>query len=63
MRGRLKTGTPPRLDGKTIKWDELETQPGDEDPVVFSYMNNEQNVRQIAFWITHTNEQKHDNVR
>jgi len=63
MRGRLKTGTPPRLDGKTIKWDELETQPGDEDPVVFSFMNKAPQVRQIACGITHTNEQTHDIVR
>lgn len=62
-RGRLKTGTPPRLDGKTIDWDRLETQPADEDPVVFSFLNSVPQVRQIACGITHTNERTHDIVR
>ena len=61
--GRLKTGTPPRLDGNTINWDVLETQPGDEDPVVFSFMNKAPQVRQIACGITHTNEKTHAIVR
>ncbi|WP_299505479.1 tRNA uridine-5-carboxymethylaminomethyl(34) synthesis enzyme MnmG [Cypionkella sp.] len=63
VRGRLKTGTPPRLDGDTIAWDQLEMQPGDDDPVVFSFMNKSPQVRQIACAITHTNEQTHDIVR
>lgn len=62
-RGRLKTGTPPRLDGKTINWEVLERQPGDVDPVVFSFMNRAPFARQIACGITHTNEQTHDIVR
>lgn len=62
-RGRLKTGTPPRLDGKTIAWDRLEKQPADEEPVVFSFLNNAPQVRQIACGITHTNERTHDIVR
>lgn len=62
-RGRLKTGTPPRLDGNTIDWDRLEAQPGDEDPVVFSFMNKLPQVRQIACGITHTNTKTHDIVR
>ncbi len=62
-RGRLKTGTPPRLDGKTIDWDRLEKQPADEDPVVFSFLNRGAQVRQIACGITHTNERTHDIVR
>ena len=61
--GRLKTGTPPRLDGRTINWDILENQPGDEDPVVFSFLNRKPLVRQIACGITHTNEQTHDIIR
>ncbi|GLS86254.1 tRNA uridine 5-carboxymethylaminomethyl modification enzyme MnmG [Cypionkella aquatica] len=62
-RGRLKTGTPPRLDGNTINWDLLETQPGDEEPVVFSFLNKVPQVRQISCGITHTNERTHAIVR
>ena len=62
-RGRLKTGTPPALDGKTINWSVLETQPGDEEPVVFSFLNRHPQVRQIACGITHTNEKTHEIVR
>ena len=62
-RGRLKTGTPPRLDGRTINWDVLERQPGDEDPVVFSFLNKTPFARQISCGITHTNERTHDIVR
>jgi tRNA uridine 5-carboxymethylaminomethyl modification enzyme len=62
-RGRLKTGTPPRLDGKTINWSCLESQPGDDDPVMFSFMNRTPAARQISCGITHTNEMTHDIVR
>ncbi|MFN3145088.1 MAG: tRNA uridine-5-carboxymethylaminomethyl(34) synthesis enzyme MnmG [Paracoccaceae bacterium] len=61
--GRLKTGTPPRLDGRTIAWDILESQPGDEDPVLFSFLSNAPFARQIACGITHTNEATHDLIR
>ncbi len=61
--GRLKTGTPPRLDGKTIAWDRLESQPGDDDPTMFSFLNRRPFVRQISCGITHTNEQTHDIIR
>ncbi|MCV2882101.1 tRNA uridine-5-carboxymethylaminomethyl(34) synthesis enzyme MnmG [Actibacterium sp. XHP0104] len=61
--GRLKTGTPPRLDGRTINWDILEEQPGDDDPVVFSFMNKTPFVRQVACGITHTNEKTHEIIR
>ncbi|THD76850.1 tRNA uridine-5-carboxymethylaminomethyl(34) synthesis enzyme MnmG [Thalassobius vesicularis] len=61
--GRLKTGTPPRLDGRTIKWDLLEEQPGDEDPVMFSFLSKGPFVRQIACGITHTNEKTHQIIR
>ena len=62
-RGRLKTGTPPRLNGRTINWDVLETQPGDENPVVFSFMNKQPQAKQISCGITHTNERTHAIVR
>ena len=62
-RGRLKTGTPPRLDGRTIDWERLERQPGDDDPVLFSFLNRTPMVRQISCGITHTNERTHDIVR
>jgi tRNA uridine 5-carboxymethylaminomethyl modification enzyme len=62
-RGRLKTGTPPRLDGKTIDWSKLETQPGDAVPTMFSFLNRAPLVRQISCGITHTNARTHDIVR
>lgn len=61
--GRLKTGTPPRLDGRTIAWDRLETQPGDLDPVMFSFLSERPTAPQIACGITHTNPQTHDIIR
>lgn len=61
--GRLKTGTPPRLNGKTIQWDILEKQPGDADPVLFSFLNSATFARQVACGITHTNEKTHDIIR
>lgn len=57
--GRLKTGTPARLDGRTINWDILEEQKGDETPTPFSYMNDEITVPQIPCYITYTNEETH----
>ncbi|OWU86754.1 tRNA uridine 5-carboxymethylaminomethyl modification protein [Oceanicola sp. 22II-s10i] len=61
--GRLKTGTPPRLDGRTIDWDILETQPGDDEPVMFSFLNSTPVARQVNCGITHTNERTHDIIR
>jgi tRNA uridine 5-carboxymethylaminomethyl modification enzyme len=62
--GRLKTGTPPRIDGKTIDYSQLIEQPGDQPVPVFSYMGSvEQHPRQISCWITHTNERTHDIIR
>ncbi len=58
--GRLKTGTPPRLDGRTIAWDRLEEQAGDADPVLFSFLHDRPFARQISCGITHTNERTHD---
>ncbi|MBO6947774.1 MAG: tRNA uridine-5-carboxymethylaminomethyl(34) synthesis enzyme MnmG [Rhodospirillales bacterium] len=57
--GRLKTGTPPRLDGRTIKWDGLEAQPADNPPVPFSYLTDEIHVPQVACHMTYTNERTH----
>lgn len=57
--GRLKTGTPARLDGRTIDWDALDEQKGDERPVPFSYLNDEIMVPQISCYITYTNEETH----
>ena len=61
--GRLKTGTPPRLDGRSIDWSKLEKQPGDENPVMFSFLNKSPFHPQISCGITHTNEQTHELIR
>jgi tRNA uridine 5-carboxymethylaminomethyl modification enzyme len=63
--GRLKTGTPPRIDGRTIDYSQLIEQPGDTDPIpVFSFLGRaEQHPRQVCCWITHTNERTHDIIR
>jgi len=60
---RLKTGTPPRLDGRTINWDNLEKQPGDPDPVLFSFMSNSVSADQVPCAITHTNDKTHEIIR
>lgn len=61
--GRLKTGTPPRLDGKTIDWASLEAQPGDNPPKPFSYLTDAVKVPQIQCYITHTSQATHDIIR
>ena len=63
--GRLKTGTPPRIDGRTIDFSKCEEQRGDLDPVpVFSFMGNAaMHPRQVPCWITHTNARTHDIIR
>ncbi|PJI85867.1 tRNA uridine 5-carboxymethylaminomethyl modification enzyme [Yoonia maricola] len=61
--GRLKTGTPPRLDGRTIAWDNLEAQPSDDDPTLFSFLSTGTYAPQIDCRITHTNEKTHDIIR
>ncbi|MES0825539.1 tRNA uridine-5-carboxymethylaminomethyl(34) synthesis enzyme MnmG [Ruegeria sp. SCP11] len=58
--GRLKTGTPPRLDGRTIDWSDLERQDGDEDPTLFSFLSTSVIAPQISCGITHTNAQTHE---
>lgn len=63
--GRLKTGTPPRIDAKTIDFSQTEVQPGDSDPVpVFSFLGSaDMHPGQVPCWITHTTERSHDIVR
>ncbi len=61
--GRLKTGTPPRLDGRTIDWAQLEAQPGDETPEVFSFLSIAPEARQIPCHITRTTERTHEIIR
>ncbi|SPU54968.1 Glucose-inhibited division protein A [Brevundimonas vesicularis] len=59
MMGRLKTGTPARLDGRTIAWDRLEMQQADEAPSAFSFLTDRIDVPQIACGVTHTTEETH----
>ncbi|WP_435640719.1 tRNA uridine-5-carboxymethylaminomethyl(34) synthesis enzyme MnmG [Micavibrio aeruginosavorus] len=61
--GRLKTGTPARLDGSTINWSILEPQHGDTPPVPFSFMTDEIRVPQVPCYITHTTQATHDIIR
>jgi tRNA uridine 5-carboxymethylaminomethyl modification enzyme len=63
--GRLKTGTPPRIDGRTIDFSVMEAQPGDLDPIpVFSVMGSvDLHPQQLPCWVTHTNERTHDIIR
>lgn len=62
--GRLKTGTPPRIDGRSINYSVMQEQPGDDPAPVFSFMGNAaQHPAQMPCWITHTNERTHDIIR
>ena len=62
--GRLKTGTPPRLDGRSIDYSRLEIQTGDDPVPVFSFLGRpEQHPRQVPCWITHTNARSHEIIR
>lgn len=62
--GRLKTGTPPRIDGRTIDFSVMEEQPGDTPAPVFSFLGTaDQHPRQVPCWITHTNEKTHEIIR
>ncbi len=60
---RFKTGTPPRLHGRTIDFARLERQPGDDEPQPFSFLTERLEVEQLPCWITHTNERVHDLIR
>jgi tRNA uridine 5-carboxymethylaminomethyl modification enzyme len=62
--GRLKTGTPPRIDGRSIDFSVMTAQPGDEPAPVFSFLGSrEQHPRQVPCWITHTNARTHEIIR
>lgn len=62
--GRLKTGTPPRIDGKSIDYTRLAEQPGDTPRPVFSYLGSpDDQPRQVSCWVTHTNERTHEIIR
>ncbi|WP_163847908.1 tRNA uridine-5-carboxymethylaminomethyl(34) synthesis enzyme MnmG [Pseudooceanicola aestuarii] len=61
--GRLKTGTPPRLNGKTIDWSVVGAQPGDDDPVFFSFLSTRTATPQVSCGVTHTNERTHEIIR
>jgi len=62
--GRLKTGTPPRIDGRTIDYTQLSEQPGDDPAPVFSFMGERaEHPAQVSCWITHTNAATHDIIR
>ncbi|SRR5579875_66902 len=61
---RLKTGTPPRIDGRTLDYTVFEEQPGDDPAPVFSYLGSrEEHPRQVPCWITHTTERTHEIIR
>ncbi len=61
--GRMKTGTPPRIDGRTLNYDLMERQEGDDNPGKFSYTNTTAVVNQRPCWITYTNEKVHEILR
>ena len=61
--GRLKTGTPPRLNGNTINWEVLESQPADDDPVMLSFLSHSPSVKQVSCGITHTNQNTHEVIK
>ncbi len=58
--GRMKTGTPPRIDGRSLDWDRMETQPGDEEPGKFSYTDTPKLENQMPCHIAYTNQEVHD---
>jgi len=61
--GRMKTGTPPRVDGRSLDYSKMEEQPGDENPGKFSYSDTKPLKRQMSCWITYTNEDVHAELR
>ncbi|MDJ1473113.1 tRNA uridine-5-carboxymethylaminomethyl(34) synthesis enzyme MnmG [Xanthocytophaga flava] len=61
--GRMKTGTPPRVDGRSLNYQVMEEQPGDENPSKFSYTNTQPLAKQRSCWMTYTNEEVHEILR
>lgn len=61
--GRMKTGTPPRIDGRSLNYNKMEEQPGDETPGKFSYLDTPVLTKQRSCWITYTNESVHEVLR
>ncbi|MDK2821117.1 MAG: tRNA uridine 5-carboxymethylaminomethyl modification enzyme [Clostridia bacterium] len=61
--GRFKTGTPPRISGRSINWDKLIEQPGDKGPLNFSFWHDCSNRPNVSCWLTHTNETTHKIIR
>ena len=63
LAGRMKTGTPPRIDGRTLDYSKMEEQPGDENPGQFSFLGDYRLKQQRSCWMTHTNKKSHDTLR
>src|SRR5688572_12934197 len=61
--GRMKTGTPPRVDGRSLDYSKMEEQPGDENPQKFSYSDTKPLSKQVSCWITYTNEEVHEELQ
>jgi tRNA uridine 5-carboxymethylaminomethyl modification enzyme len=61
--GRMKTGTPPRIDGRSLDYSKMEEQPGDEKPSKFSYTDTKPLEKQVSCWITYTNEDVHQELQ
>lgn len=61
--GRMKTGTPPRVDGRSLNYEAMEEQPGDDTPAKFSYTNTPTLTKQRSCWITYTNQAVHDELK
>lgn len=61
--GRMKTGTPPRVDGRSLDYSKMEEQPGDEKPGKFSYTSTKPLEKQVSCWITYTNEEVHNELQ
>jgi tRNA uridine 5-carboxymethylaminomethyl modification enzyme len=61
--GRMKTGTPPRVDGRSLDYSKMEEQPGDENPSKFSYSDTEPLSKQVSCWITYTNDAVHHELQ